>query len=195
MFPTGEEVRRGLAAVLPLFSFKASGLGLIEKDRWTAWRSFLAGVLALPPFVIFILVQQREMASEPLGFHFFAVWFLTYVLLWGALPLILLEVGRNKSFAPRLPHFIATYNWLLLPIAYLRIIIAILPEPLNGIFMPFFIFYVFGMKWYLARKSLDISGWGATAIVALGFFLSLNIVNIAFGLTEAEIRLPERTPN
>lgn len=195
MFPTGEELRRGLAAVLPLFSFKDSGLGLIGSDRWTAWRSFLAGTLALPPFVVFVLVQQRETAAEPLGFHFFLVWILSYILLWTALPIILLEVGRNKSFAPRLAHFIAVYNWLLLPIAYLRFIIAILPEPMNSLFMPFFIFYVFGMKWYLARKSLGISGWGATAIVALGFFLSLNIVNLAFGLTEAEIRLPERVPD
>ncbi len=195
MFPTGEELRRGLAAVLPLFSFKDSGLGLIGRDRWTAWRSFLAGVVAFPPFVVFILVQQREEAVEPLGFHFFAVWLLSYILLWVALPLILLEVGRNKTFAPRLPHFIAAYNWLLLPIAYMRFIIAIMPEPLNGLLMPFFIFYVFGMKWYLARKCLEISGWGATAIVAVGFFLSLNIVNLAFGLTEMEIRMPERVPD
>ncbi len=191
MFPTGEELRRGLAAVLPLFSFKDSGLGLLQGDNWTAWRSFLAAVLALPPFLVFMLVQQREEPMEPLGLHFFLVWLLAYVLLWTALPLVMLEVGRKKAFAPRLAHFIAAYNWLLLPVAYLRFLVSILPEPLSGLLMPIFVFYIFGVKWYLARKSLGISGWGATAIVALGFFLSLNIVNLAFSLTEMGIKLPD----
>lgn len=191
MFPTGEELRRGLAAVLPLFTFKDSGLALLQGDAWTAWRSFLAGTLAFPPFLLFVLVQEREGPVEPLGLHFFLVWILAYVLLWTVLPLILLEVGRNKTFAPRLPHFIAAFNWLLVPIAYLRVFVMMLPEPLSALLMPVVMFYVLGLKWFLARKSLGISAWGAVAIVALGFFLSINIVNLAFSLTELDIKLPQ----
>ncbi len=190
MFPTGEEVRRGLAAVLPLFSFNDSGLGLLPNDRWTAWRSFLAGVLALPPFMVFVLVQQREGPVEPLGLHFFAVWILAYILLWTALPLLLLEFGRGKPFEARLPHFIAAYNWLLLPIAYLRFITMILPAPLDVLFAMPFLVYVLGLKWYLTRKSLGVSGSGAAAVVAVAFFLSLTIVDIAFDSTAEEIKLP-----
>ncbi len=190
MFPTSDEVRRGLAAILPLFTFKDSGLGLLPNDRWTAWRSFLAGGLAFPPFIVFVLTMEREQPQEPLGFHFLAVWLLAYVLLWTALPLIVWEVGRSKPFAPRLAHFIAAYNWLLLPIAYLRFIVSIMPEPLDSFLTLILVSYVFALKWFLARKSLDIGAWGATAVVALSLFLSLNIVNLAISLTRLDPRMP-----
>ncbi|GAB5467353.1 MAG: hypothetical protein Kilf2KO_03830 [Rhodospirillales bacterium] len=184
MFPTGEELRRGLAAVVPLFSYNDSGLGLLGRDGRTALRSFLVMTLTLPPFAVQLLVLQRDQAMEPLGLHFVLVWLLGYIVAWTLLPLLLIEFGKGKDFADRVPHFISAYNWLALPVAYLRFLAEILPLGLGGFLAFLLTMYIFSLEWFLARRLLGLSGLGAAALVALAFFLNVLVIVIATDMTE-----------
>ncbi|MEO1192894.1 MAG: hypothetical protein AAFY02_14120 [Pseudomonadota bacterium] len=193
MFPTGEELRRGLAAVLPAFTFKDHGLEMIGKDRLTAWRSFLVMSLTFPPFALQILMLQRDQAMEPFGLHYIFVWGLAYVVAWTTLPLLLLEFGKGRDFEDRVPHFIACYNWLALPVAYLRFLVNILPFGETGFLSFLLTIYIFSVEWFLAKRVLGLNGMGAAAIVAVSFFLSVMIIVIATDLTELVPQLPAQS--
>ncbi len=191
MFPTGEELRRGLAAVVPLFSFDDSGLSLLPRDGPSALRSFLVMSLTLPPFLVQILVLQRDQAMEPLGLHFFGVWILAYVVSWTLLPLLLIEFGQGKPFEGRIAYFLIAYNWLQLPIEYMHFIADILPEGLGSLLAFMVLLYSLALQWFLIKRTLGFAGLGATALVAFAFFLNITIFLIASDMTELVPKLQD----
>ncbi len=191
MFPTGEELRRGLAAVVPLFSFDDSGLSLLPRDGPSALRSFLVMSLTLPPFVVQILVLQRDQAMEPLGLHFFFVWLLAYVVSWVLLPLLVLEFGQGKPFESRVAHFIIAYNWLQLPIEYMHFIADILPEGLGSLLAFIVLLFGLSLQWFVVKRTLGFAGLGATALVGLAFFLNIIIFLVASDMTELVPKLQD----
>ncbi|MBC6404748.1 MAG: hypothetical protein GDA41_03310 [Rhodospirillales bacterium] len=190
MFPTGEELRRGIAAVIPLLTFKDSGLVLLSDDRAAAWRSFSVATLALPVYLIIVLDRQRELPLEPLGLHFFSVWLLAYALRWTLLPLALIEFARSKPMGARLPRFITAYNWLVLVLVHIDFIIVMLPPVLSNMLRVFFLFYVIAVKIYLAKRCLDIGTLGAIILPLAAFFVNRIIESVAFNLTFLEPALP-----
>jgi len=188
LFPTGEELRRGLAAVVPLFTFDASGLALLAKDRSAALASFKVASLALPAYLFLLPGLVAERNVEPIGPHFLLVWLLAYVLMWTVLPLLLLEFARGKDIAARVPHFISALNWLSLPVIYAKFITAILPFGLREPLEAAVAFYVMALQWFLARKALGLSGWGAVAFVVASLAIDTIIVVTAVDMT---VELPQ----
>lgn len=191
MFPTGEELRRGLAAVLPLFKYDDSGLVLLPRDRFTAWRSFLVMGLTLPPYAVHVLILQSDHELEQVSPHFLLIWLLAYVVKWMLFPLLLLEVGRGKSFEARVPHFISAYNWLTLPVVYLHFVIEILPGGISDLLGFMLMLYAMTLDWFLGKKALGLSGWGAAGLVAVIFFLTFAVILGATDMTELVPKLQE----
>lgn len=189
-FPSGDELRRGLAGVLPFFALDSSGLALLPRDGASALASFKVMTLALPAFPILLAEMLRDTAVEPLGPHLVLVWLLAYVLMWIAFPLLLLEFGRGKPIEPRLPQFILAANWLSLPDIYLRFLIAIMPFGLRELLIVLSGLYLLAVQWHLARSALAVGGWSAAALVGANIVVNWAIANVASSMTAAPAALP-----
>ena len=85
--PSRAETLRSLSGAWRLLTFRQEGFGFFAKDAGAVWRSFFAMILAAPAFALQLESFRGELGLEDPGLHFYAVWALTYVCFWFAVPL------------------------------------------------------------------------------------------------------------
>ena len=110
------DIRQNLAGAWALFRADANGMNLLDTSFRGFWLSFMAILLLVPVYALYLAGEQRFMAmtDEPLDVAFgtyLSVRSFSFIIDWIAFPvLMILLVGlldRRSRYVP----FVVAYNW------------------------------------------------------------------------------------
>lgn len=168
--PSLAEITQSLAGAIRLLTFKPDGLQFLARDPRAAWRSFFAMLLVAPPFTLAVLRLGERMTGAAPGEQALLLWALTYVCLWFAFPLVLVYLGRQQPFAPRIAGLIQASNWVAVPAAYLKAgsqLLGDLLGPFGEVLDWTLVFWLWINFWWLLRLLLGVKGGQAFALLLL----------------------------
>lgn len=182
---TAEEVRRGLGAAWSLFLGRREAIRDFDTSFPAFWRSFLAIVLVLPVYVLFVGGERRLVrAGLPEGAEFddvsFALWRLVALALdWIAFPLLMAGLARPLGFARHYVRLIVAFNWGGPIVAVLMAVPAILfaygavAEGGATMLLIAALILVIRFRFNTARAALQCGFGPAAGLVAVELLLSL----------------------
>src|SRR5438477_10642695 len=122
--PAWVEVQLAVGGALKLARGDPSGLGFFDTSVDGFWRSFRAGVICYPFFLILLVfrVSAAHWAASGMA-HIVIVETIGYVISWVAFPLLVLPLTRYLGRENRFIPFIVAYNWSQIPQTALFVIV------------------------------------------------------------------------
>jgi hypothetical protein len=177
------EARRAITGTLRLARGDSGGLSWFDRSLDGFWRSFRAGVICYPLYLILVAmrVTEREWHASG-GWRIVIVETIGYVVAWVAFPLLMLTVTQWIGRAHRFFDFMVVYNWCQVPQSALFVLVGL--ESQSGILGTqgseaidvFAAIATLVYEWYIARVALDTTGPVAALVVlvdlVLGAFIS-----------------------
>ena len=178
------DIRQNLAGAWALFRADANGMNLLDTSFRGFWLSFMAIVLLVPVYALYLAGEQRFMAmtDEPLDVAFgtyLSVRSFSFIIDWIAFPvLMILLVGlldRRSRYVP----FVVAYNWggviVGLIIALPTVLFAAGMMPLGLLYVLTLIAMAVALRflYIIARVALFADRLTAVGIVVADLALSL----------------------
>lgn len=178
------DIRQNLAGAWALFRADANGMNLLDTSFRGFWLSFMAIVLLVPVYALYLAGEQRFMAmtDEPLDVAFgtyLSVRSFSFIIDWIAFPvLMILLVGlldRRSRYVP----FVVAYNWggviVGLIIALPTVLFAAGMMPLGLLYVLTLIAMVVALRflYIIARVALFADRLTAVGVVVADLALSL----------------------
>jgi len=161
--PAWAEVQLAVGGALKLARGDPSGLGFFDTSIDGFWRSFRAGVICYPFFLILLVfrVSAAHWAASGVP-HIIIVETIGYVISWVAFPLMVLPLTRYLGRENRFIPFIVAYNWSQIPqTAAVAVLV---------------------YEWYIARVALQVSASQAVPVVLLDVVLGVVLSRVTEGL-------------
>ena len=164
--PGWPEISSSLYGAWRLARGDRGGMNFLNLSVEGFWRSFFAAVLALPPYIIILLVQRASMEEDMT----WAADMVSYVLGWMLWPLASLLLSRFMGLTQNYIPYLIAYNWAnVLHITFLTIVAIIthggvLPDGIAATLSLMATLSVLVYLWWVTRVAL-----GASASVAIGF--------------------------
>ena len=178
------DIRQNLAGAWALFRADANGMNLLDTSFRGFWLSFMAILLLVPVYGLYLAGEQRFMAmtGEPLDVAFgtyLSVRSFSFIIDWIAFPvLMILLVGlldRRSRYVP----FVVAYNWggviVGLIIALPTVLFAAGMMPLGLLYVLTLIAMAVALRflYIIARVALFADRLTAVGIVVADLALSL----------------------
>ena len=182
---SAEDVQRGLTGAWRLFLGKREAVRLFDTTYTGFWRSFLAVILVLPIYVLYVGSERRMiLADMPLDAPFDELSFaLTRIIAlaidWAAFPLVTALLARPLGFANHYVRLIVAFNWgspIVSGIVALPAILfafGIFPQGAASLLLFAALVLTIRFRFITARAALDCGFSLAAGLVALEFLLSL----------------------
>jgi hypothetical protein len=180
------EVQLAVGGALRLARGDRRGLGFFDASIDGFWRSFRAGLICYPLYLLllsFRLAGSRWAESGPVPI--LAVETIAYVISWVAFPLLMLPLARWLDRENRFLAFMVTYNWSQIPQAVLFLLIGLdgatglLPPPVVQVAGLLAVIAVLVYQWFIARVALAVTGAQATLVVIIDVILGTALGRIA----------------
>ncbi len=179
---TPREATLALMGALRLARFDAGGAQFFNATVRGFWNSFWAAAIVAPfHFLEIALVWQNNKTEIADPARYFAVEGIMYVMLWVAFPLAMVYVCRMIDREAWFLTFGVANNWsdLVVSAVAIPVQIAVITGLLTGSAMSFLlsvvILYSLGLAWFIARHTLNLSGFAASGVVALAVMISFLI--------------------
>jgi len=187
--PAWVEVQLAVGGALKLARGDPSGLGFFDTSVDGFWRSFRAGVICYPFFLILLVfrVSAAHWAASGMA-HIIIVETIGYVISWVAFPLMVLPLTRYLGRENRFIPFIVAYNWSQIPQTALFVIVGadaatgLFPSGVAQIVDFAAAVAVLVYEWYIARVALQVSTSQAVPVVLLDVVLGVVLSRITEGL-------------
>jgi hypothetical protein len=182
---SADDVRRGLTGAWGLFLGKREAVRLFDTSFTGFWRSFLAVILVLPIYVLYVGAERRMILSElpdSLAFPEAAFAFTRLVALaldWVAFPLAAALLARPLGFANHYVRLIVAFNWggpivsVIVALPAILFAFDMIPEAAAQILLLASLVLTIRYRFITARAALDSGISLAAGLVALEFLLSL----------------------
>jgi hypothetical protein len=182
-------VQLAVGGALKLARGDPSGLGFFDTSVDGFWRSFRAGVICYPFFLILLVfrVSAAHWAASGVA-HIVIVETIGYVISWVAFPLLVLPLTRYLGRENRFIPFIVAYNWSQIPQTALFVIVGadaatgLFPSGVAQIVDFAAAVAVLVYEWYIARVALQVSTSQAVPVVLLDVVLGVVLSRITEGL-------------
>ncbi len=182
-----EELRWALVGSLRLAKGDRGGLACFDRSLDGFWRSFRAGYLSYPLYLVLLAmrVDSRQWAAAGV-LRIILIETIGYVIAWVAFPLVMLPVSRWIGREHRFFDFMVPYNWCQLPESLLFVLVGlesesgILGDPIAQTIEIAAAIAVLVYEWYIARVALETSRGAATLVVLVDLVLGV-IVSRATG--------------
>ena len=187
--PAWAEVQLAVGGALRLARGDASGLGFFDTSIDGFWRSFRAGVICYPLFLVLLVLRVSAAKWAAAGApRIVTVETIGYVISWVALPLLVLPVTRWLGREHRFLAFVVAYNWSQIPQSVLFVLVGL--DAAAGLFpsgvaqLVEFVaaIAVLVYEWYIARVALQVSASQAVPVVAVDVLLGIVLSRITEGL-------------
>jgi len=187
--PAWAEVQLAVGGALRLARGDASGLGFFDTSIDGFWRSFRAGVICYPLFLVLLVLRVSAAKWAAAGApRIVTVETIGYVISWVALPLLVLPVTRWLGREHRFLAFVVAYNWSQIPQTVLFVLVGL--DAAAGLFpsgvaqLVEFVaaIAVLVYEWYIARVALQVSASQAVPVVAVDVLLGIVLSRITEGL-------------
>lgn len=183
------EVRSALIGSLRLAKGDRGGLACFDRTIDGFWRSFRAGALSYPLYLLMLMlrisVAQRQAAG---GTRIILVETIAYVIAWVAFPLIMLSVVRWIGRERRFFDFMVPYNWCQLPQSILFVLVSLdsaagfLGAAMASALELGAAIAILVYEWYIARVALETTGLAAGLVVLVDLVLGVVISRAAGSL-------------
>jgi len=187
--PAWVEVQLAVGGALKLARGDPSGLGFFDTSVDGFWRSFRAGVICYPFFLILLVfrVSAAHWAASGMA-HIVIVETIGYVISWVAFPLLVLPLTRYLGRENRFIPFIVAYNWSQILQTGLFVLVGL--DSAVGLLQPssaqvaglFAAIATLIYEWYIARVALLVTGAQATLVVIVDLVLGTSLGRIAQSL-------------
>lgn len=186
---TWGEMRSAIVGSLRLAKGDRGGLACFDRTLDGFWRSFLAGALSYP-FYLILLTMRVSLAQWQAagGLPVVLVETIAYVIAWVAFPLIMLSVLRWIGREHRFFDFMVPYNWCQLPQSVLFVLvgldseIGLLGASVGQALELAAAIAVLVYEWYIARVALQTTGLAASLVVLIDLVLGVIISRAAGSL-------------
>ena len=187
--PAWTEVQLAVGGALKLARGDASGLGFFDTSIDGFWRSFRAGVICYPLFLILLAFRVSAEHWQTSGVpRIVIVETIGYVISWVAFPLLVLPLTRWLGREHRFLAFMVAYNWSQIPQSILFVIVG--GDAAAGLFsanaaqvLDFIAaIAVLVYEWYIARVALMVTTAQAVPVVLLDLVLGAVLSRITEGL-------------
>ena len=187
--PAWVEVQLAVGGALKLARSDPSGLGFFDTSIDGFWRSFRAGVICYPFFLILLVfrVSAAHWAASGVP-HIVIVETIGYVISWVAFPLIVLPLTRYLGRENRFIPFIVAYNWSQIPQTALFVIVGagaasgLFPGDVGHVVDFAAAVAVLLYEWYIARVALQVSASQAVPVVLLDVVLGVVLSRVTESL-------------
>jgi hypothetical protein len=183
------EVSSALHGAWRLAFLDRAGMAYFDRSQRGFWRSFNAGVLVYPAFLILLDLRVEDAQWESAGwFRIVLVETLGYVITWVGFPLLMLEVARFLGRTARWHDFVIAYNWsqvlqyAFFLVATLLVGWAALAPGLSEALAVMAVLVPSAYEWLVVRVALEVGGLPALMVVLLDIVFSLLIDRVVGAL-------------
>jgi hypothetical protein len=183
------EVQLAVGGALRLAIGDRRGLGFFDASIDGFWRSFRAGAICYPLYLLLVSFRVTDAQWEMSGVApILVVETIAYVISWVGFPLLILPVSRQLGRDDRFLPFIVVYNWSQIPQTVLFVLVGL--DTATGL-LPSSAAHFAGLlaavaalvyEWYIARVALSVTGMQATLVVIIDLLLSTILGRIAQAL-------------
>lgn len=180
------ELRSALIGSLRLAKGDRGGLAYFDRTLDGFWRSFLAGALSYPFYLILLMMRVSSAQWQAAGgVRIVLLETIAYVIAWVAFPLIMLSVLRWIGREHRFFDFMVPYNWCQLPQSVLFVLVGLdsesglLGDPIAQALEVAAAIAVLVYEWYIARVALETTGLAATLVVLIDLVLGVIVSRAA----------------
>jgi hypothetical protein len=183
------EVQLAVGGALRLAIGDRRALGVFDASIDGFWRSFRAGLICYPFYLLLLSFRIDGSRWEASGVApILVVETIAYVISWVALPLLILPlsrwVGREDRFLP----FMVAYNWSQIPQTGLFVLVGL--DRWSGLLTPsagalaglLSVVAALAYEWYIARVALAVTGAQATLVVIIDLLLGTVLGRVAGAL-------------
>jgi hypothetical protein len=187
--PVWAEVQLAVGGALRLARGDASGLGFFDTSIDGFWRSFRAGAICYPFFLLLMIFRVSAAKWAAAGApRIVIVETIGYVISWVAFPLLVLPLTRWLGRENRFLAFIVAYNWSQILQSVLFVIVGL--DAAIGIFpsgVAQFVDFIAAIavlvyEWYIARVALQVSASQAVPVVLLDVVLGAVLARVTDSL-------------
>lgn len=185
---SARDVTTSVFGAYRLARFDSTGLDYIDRSPEGALKSFYAGVIVLPAYVLLLALRLGEQGTDAPFLYTVLVELIAYVVNWTAFPLALHRVAALLDRSQRYSGAVAANNWAAVVQmgAYLPAVVlaklGVLPEGLGSGLVFGVMLAMMAYQWFVLRTALEIGGLAAAALVLLDLFLSAMIGDFADNL-------------
>jgi len=183
------EVQLAVGGALRLAVGDRRGLGFFDASIDGFWRSFRAGLICYPLYLLLVSFRVPTAQWELSGVApILIVETIAYVISWVGFPLLILPVSRHLGRDNRFLPFMVVYNWSQIPQTVLFVLVGLDTAtgllPPSGAHFAGFLAAVAALvyEWYIARVALAITGTQATLVIIIDLLLSTTVGRIALSL-------------
>jgi len=183
------ELQLAVVGALRLAVGDRRGLGLFDVSLAGCWRSFRAGAICYPFYLVLLgfRIPSAEWTAHGAA-AIILVETIAYIISWAAFPLIMLHLVRWLGRENRFLQFIVAYNWSQIPQTGLFLLVGL--QGASGIATPsaahsaslLAVVATLVYEWYIARVALAVTGIQATLVVIIDVMLGTSLGRIAQGL-------------
>jgi hypothetical protein len=185
--PAWAEARLAVIGALRLARGDAAGLSCFDPTLDGFWRSFRAGVLSYP---LYLILLSFPIAGTPpvSGLDGFVIETIHYVVSWVAFPLLVLPLADRLGRGSRFLGFMVVYNWCQLPLTVLFALVALaggaglLSPDATSLADLAAAALALVYEWYIARVGLMLDGVRAVLVVVLDILLATVLTQISTAL-------------
>src|SRR6266571_9543875 len=120
------EVQLAVGGALRLAVGDRRGLGSFDVSIDGFWRSFRAGLICYPLYLLLVSFRVTAAQWEMSGVvPILVVETIAFVISWVAYPLLILPVSRHLGRANRFLPFMVVYNWSQIPQSVLFVLVGL----------------------------------------------------------------------
>ena len=183
------EVQTAVGGALRLAIGDRRGLNFFDASIDGFWRSFRAGLICYPLYLLLVGFRVTDAQWEISGAApILLVETIAYVISWVGFPLLILPVARHFSRSDRFLSFIVAYNWAQIPQTAVFVLVGLAGatglQPPSGAYLAGLLAAIAALvyEWYIARVALAVTGTQATLVVIVYLLLSTALGHIALSL-------------
>ncbi|MBV9551655.1 MAG: hypothetical protein JO032_02565 [Alphaproteobacteria bacterium] len=187
------EARLALIGALRLARADPRGIVCFDRSEEGFWRSFRAGMLAYPLYLILLSfpLQIGDAAAQIDAGRYFAAETIHYVISWVAFPLLMLPLVDRLQRSERFFLFMTAYNWCQVPQTVVFAAVALLGGvgvlSADGMVIADLIAGLAALlyEWYVARVALAVSGGRAVFVIVVDIVLAAALSHVSAALYQS----------
>ena len=183
------EVQLAVGGALRLARGDRRGLGFFDVSIDGFWRSFRAGLICYPMYLLLLSSRIGAAVWAASGVaQILAVETIAFVISWVAFPLLILPLARWLGRDDRFLPFMVAYNWSQIPTTVLFVLIGL--DSATGLLPPAAAHFagllatiaVLVYEWFIARVALAVTGAQACLVVIVDLLLGTALGRVAVSL-------------
>ena len=183
------EVQTAVGGALRLAIGDRRGLKFFDASIDGFWRSFRAGLICYPLYLLLVSFRVTAAQWEMSGVvTILVVETIAFVISWVAYPLLILPVSRQLGREGRFLSFMVAYNWSQIPQTVVFVLVGLDGatglQPPSGAHFAGLLAAIAALiyEWYIARVALAVTGPQAMLVVIVDLLLSTTVGRIAVWL-------------